>query len=206
MRLLTIFIIVGTCTVTMFHGWNVASFAQARMQLANTRGAESAGLAKWIGSPGVTAAALEASLPKMADATDIEGARHRERQLEAIAAVRPLSASTWLALAGLRLVTGAPRQQVLGALAMSSIAGPNEGRVMWQRGVFGLLQWEELPQDARQRTITDLSGALGTSIEDPNLSPAKNILSEKPAETRQDIAALLRSSGVPASEISRLGL
>ena len=36
--------------------------------------------------------------------------------------------------------------------------------------------------------------------------PAKNILSEKPAETRQDIAAMLRGSGVPASEIGRIGL
>ena len=36
---------------------------------------------------------------------------------------------------------------------------------MLQRGIFGLLQWEALPAEPRQRTIADLAGALlGTTV------------------------------------------
>jgi hypothetical protein len=207
MRFFVALAITATCAITMFHGWRIASFAHARMQATNSHDGQPADLTRWFGAPGITAAALEASLPNMTDATDIEGARARERRVEEIAAVRPLSASTWLALAGLRLVTGAPYRQVLDALAMSSIAGPNEAGIMLQRGIFGLLQWENLPTDARRRTITDLSGVLlSTTIQDEDILPAKNVLREKSTQTRHEVADLLRDDGVPASEITRLGL
>src|SRR5262249_52992175 len=123
------------------------------------------------------------------------------------AAVHPLSSANWLALAGMKLVTGQPHPQVLGALAMSALTGPNEGAVMLQRGVFGLLQWERLPEDVRRRTAMDLAGAvLGTHVEDADLLPAKNILREKPPQTRQEVGELLRADGVPASELGRIGL
>ena len=207
MRIFTIFVVVALCATTMFHGWNIAGFAYARMQFTDPRDAQPADFTRWLATPGIAAAVLETSLPNMTDGTDIEGARNRKRGLEAIAALRPLSAGNWLALAGLRLVTGAPYQQVLDALAMSSLAGPNEGGIMLQRGTFGLLQWESLPHDARQRTIRDLSGALlSTTLQDVEILPAKNTLREKSAQTRQDVADMLRDSGVPPSEIARIGL
>jgi hypothetical protein len=143
----------------------------------------------------------------MSDATDIAGARDRADGLAAIAAIHPLSSANWLALAGMRLVTGQPYQQVLDALAMSALTGPNEGAIMLQRGVFGLLQWERLPEDVRRHTATDLAGAiLGTSVQDVDLLSAKNILREKSPQTRQELADLLRADGVPASELDRMGL
>lgn len=191
----------------MVRGWNVARFAYVRAQIIQSHDAETASLRRWIGTPGVTEAALKASLRSMTDATDIEGARRRESGLAAIIAARPLSAENWLAIAGMRLVTGEPYQQVLDALAMSSVTGPNEGAVMWQRGIFGVLQWENLPQSARKRTISDLAGAvLGTSPNDGEFLSAKNILRGKPPLTREDVADLMRAEGVPPSALGRMGL
>jgi hypothetical protein len=202
-RLPTILVIVALCVTTMSRGWAVVEFGHARAE------AEEAGqaLARWKDAPGLGAASLEASLPSMSDATDIAGARDRAEGLAAIAAVHPLSSANWLALAGMRLVTGQPYQQVLEALAMSALTGPNEGAVMLQRGIFGLLQWERLPEDVRRRSATDLAGAiLGTNVQDADLLPAKNILREKSSQTRQEVGDLLRADGVPASEIGRIGL
>jgi hypothetical protein len=191
--------------MVMVRGWDIAAFGYARIEAAGPD--QRAALARWKNAAGLGEAALEVSLPSMSDATDIENARRRADGLAAIAAVHPLSSANWLALAGMRLVTGEPYQDVLDALAMSSVTGPNEGAVMLQRGIFGLLQWERLPEDVRRRTATDLAGAiLGTNVQDAELLPAKNILREKPPETRQAVGYLLRADGVPASELGRIGL
>lgn len=205
-RLPTIIVIVALCAMTMSRGWAIVEFGYARAE-ARRAGEVTAALARWKDAPGLGRVSLEASLPPMSDATDIAGARGRAEGLAAIAAVHPLSSTNWLALAGMRLVTGQPYQQVLDALAMSVLTGPNEGAVMLQRGVFGLLQWERLPEDVRRRTALDLAGAiLGTNVQDVDLLPAKNILREKPPQTRQEVGDLLRADGVPASELSRIGL
>ena len=78
---------------------------------------------------------------------------------------------------------------------------------MMQRGVFGLLQWETLPADARKRTIADLAGViLETSVRDDEVAPAKLVLAAKPAATRREVADLLRTGGVPAAARARMGL
>lgn len=192
--------------MAMWRGWGIVRFGFARAE-AGAAGEMTAALARWKDVPGLGEASLEAALSSMSDATDIAGARDRAEGLAAIAAIHPLSSANWLALAGMRLVTGQPYQQVLDALAMSALTGPNEGAIMLQRGVFGLLQWERLPEDVRRRTATDLAGAiLGTSVQDVDLLPAKNILREKSPQTRQELGDLLRADGVPASELDRIGL
>jgi hypothetical protein len=78
---------------------------------------------------------------------------------------------------------------------------------MFQRGIFGLLQWEVLPGDFRNRTIADLAGMIVTTpIEDVDMNRAKHILAAKAADTRREVAALLRTQGVPGSELARMGL
>jgi len=192
--------------MAMWRGWGIVRFGFARAE-AGAAGEMTAALARWKDVPGLGEASLKAALSSMSDATDIAGARDRAEGLAAIAAIHPLSSANWLALAGMRLVTGQPYQQVLDALAMSALTGPNEGAIMLQRGVFGLLQWERLPEDVRRRTATDLAGAiLGTSVQDVDLLPAKNILREKSPQTRQELGDLLRADGVPASELDRIGL
>ena len=137
----------------------------------------------------------------------IDDARRRADGLSAILAVHPLSSADWLSLSGMRLVTGQPYEQVLGALAMSWVTGPNEGSVMLQRGIFGLLQWEVLPAEPRQRTIADLAEALlGTAVQDGEINPAKNVLAGKSEEVRREIADRLSAAGVAAAELARMGL
>jgi hypothetical protein len=90
---------------------------------------------------------------------------------------------------------------------MSSLTGANEGSIMLQRGTFGLVQWEILPADVRKRVIADLAGAvLETTVRDGEIAPAKNVLTAKTPDTRQEIASLLRAQGVSANELARMGL
>jgi len=127
--------------------------------------------------------------------------------LTALLAVRPLSAIDWLSLAGMRLATGQSSSAVLAALTMSAVTGANEGAVMMQRAMFGLLQWEALPADARRRAIGDLAGALhGGVAADGAMMVAKNLLRAKSPEVRSEIAGLLSADRISTAELARMGL
>jgi hypothetical protein len=196
---LTAFAVIGLAAFAVTRGWSIAEFAVARAQPEAARA--------FVEMTGVAATAREASLTKVADAADIAGARQRAVDLGALLSVRPLSSTGWLSLAGMRLVTAEPYQQVLAALTMSWVTGANEGPVMLQRGIFGLLQWESLPDDARKRIIADVAGAvLGTSVHDVAIDPARSVLGGKSADTRHEIAGLLRAEGVSPAELARMGL
>ena len=206
MRLLTAFAIIGLCAFAVIRGWSIAHFAEERARLASSQG-EVGGVGRWIGVPGLTGAALETSLAHMPGASDFDGARERAESLAALLSVRPLSSENWLSFAGMRLVTAQPYKEVLAALSMSSVTGPNEGRVMWQRGIFGLLLWQALPPEARRRTIGDLAGAIReTSVGDGEMRVAKIVLSAKSAEARSQISDLLRAEGVTEAKLDRIGL
>lgn len=207
-RLLTSFAIIGLCGFAAIRGWSIAQFAEvrARARVASTEG-EVNGVSRWIGVPGLTDAALETSLAQNASASDIDGIAKRAEGLAAALSVRPLSSTNWLSLAGIWLVVAHPHQQVLAALQMSAVTGPNEGTIIWQRGIFGVLEWDSLPLDARRRTINDLAGTLlGTSVGDIETSVVRNVLSTKSAETRAQIAHLLKVEGVSASRLASLDL
>ena len=205
-RLLTALAVLGLCGFALSRGWEITQFAEARSRLGAHEKQNDA-VKRWAAAPGLTAAALAASLARVTDTGDIDDARRRADGLSAILAVHPLSSADWLSLSGMRLVTGEPYERVLGALAMSSVTGPNEGSVMLQRGIFGLLQWEVLPVEPRQRTIADLAEALlGTAVQDGEINPAKNVLAGKSAEVRREIADRLSAAGVAAPELARMGL
>ena len=93
----------------------------------------------------------------------------------------------------MRLVTERPKEEVVTAFEMSWVTGPNEGALMWQRGVFGVLIWELLSPEERKLTIEQTVRAIsGTPIEDSELVSAKKALSQKSAEARAEIAVLMR--------------
>jgi hypothetical protein len=198
--------ILGLCSFAVFRGWSIVRFVDARAHLGSREtGVEV--VRSWVGVPGLGGAALQASLTQIADVTDADGARKRADDLSALLSVRPLSPVNWLSLGGMRLVTGQPGKEVLAALAMSWVTGPNEGSVMLQRGVFGLLLWEVLPADVRKRVIYDVAGAiLGTPVGDSELAQAKNVLSTKSVDARREIASLMQAERVSATQIARLGL
>jgi hypothetical protein len=198
--------VVALCGWAVAHGWTTARFAAAKASAAS-QPERAAAVGPWVGVAGLAAPALDASLPEVADPTDTDAARRRGEALAALLAVRPLSSKNWLALAGMRLITGAPLDKVVEALTLSSVTGTNEGSLMLQRGTFGLLQWEALPAEPRKRTIADLAGALlGTPARDSEIAPTRYVLAAKAAETRREIADLLRVEGVSTRELTRMGL
>ena len=206
MRLLTTFCVIGLCVFATIRGWTIMQFAEARAQ-ALAHQIPSDAVRFWIGAPGLTSAALHASLTQTSAGTDRDAPRKREDDLTALLAVRPLSSADWLSLAGMRLVTAQPLEKVLAGFVMSSVTGPNEGAVMVQRAIFGLLQWEVLPADARRRTIGDLARATrADAIGDGAMTVAKNVLRAKSAEVRSQIVGLLRADRVSAAALARMGL
>jgi hypothetical protein len=205
-RLLTTLAVVGLCTFAIIRGWSVTRFAAARGDLGfDAARAES--LRGWVGTPGLGGEALTASLAPLTDPVDAQSARSRATDLTGLVSVRPLSSQDWLSLAAMRLVAGQPQKEIIAALEMSWLTGPNEGPVMAQRGLFGLLQWEVLPEDVRKRALDDLAAAiLASAADDGDLFTAKKVLSAKSPEARRLIAALLKVDGVSGTQIARLGL
>jgi hypothetical protein len=190
----------------MMRGWSVTRFAAARGDLGfDAAPAET--LRSWVGISGLGGEALTASLAPLTDPVDPESAQSRAADLTGLVSVRPLSSQDWLSLAGMRLAAGRPQREILAALEMSWVTGPNEGPVMAQRGLFGLLQWEVLPGDVGKRAVDDLAAAiLASAADNGDLFTAKKVLTAKSPEARRLIAALLEADGVSGTQIARLGL
>jgi hypothetical protein len=206
LRWLTSVAIIAVCGFAAIRGWSIAQFAEQRARISSAASTVG-GVGRWMGVPGLAGAALETALKQKPAASGIDDAQKRAETLAKSLAVRPLSSKDWLQLAVMRLMTGEPQKQVLAALLMSSVTGPNEGGVMWQRGVLGLSLWQALPPDARQRTIDDLAGVFRVvPVGDGDMSAIKNVLDMKPAETRAAIADLLRAKGVTEADLDRMGL
>jgi hypothetical protein len=205
-RIFTVFAVIAICVYTTWSGWSVMTFARARAALVSeeNRGSE---MRPWTDRAGLGGAALEAVVSAPIALSNVAAVEQRADDLAAILSGRPLSSTAWLSLAGVRLARGEPFANVLGALAMSSLTGANEGSLMLQRGIFGLFQWESLPLEVRSRIVGDIAGALsGTTVRDGEIEPARTLLATKAAQTQQEIAGLLRASGVPPNELARMGL
>jgi hypothetical protein len=205
-RILTALAVVGLSGWTVSCGWAIVRFSRARASVASHEDRAHA-VQPWIAVTGIAGAALEASLTDAADPTDIDRIRKRSEEFAAILSVRPISSMNWLSFASMRLVAGQPFDQVLDALALSSLTGANEGRVMSQRGIFGLWQWENLPSHVRKQMVAGLAGAmLERAVSDQERSSADRILATKSADTRREIAGLLRAEGLSAADLGRIGL
>lgn len=199
----TVVMIAGLCGYTLLGGWNLVELGRAYPP----PGAQGDNVRALIAEPFVAGSALDATFADMAGADDAAATRRRAELLGELLAVRPLSPIAWLALGGTRLVLKAPDAEILAALKMSATTGPNEEEVMWPRGIFGVVEWEALPTDFRQRTIADLAGPLIVDdVDDAAVDLAKAVLADKTPEIRTQIAAALRDEGVDATSLARLGL
>jgi hypothetical protein len=203
-RIPTAIVVIALCAFAMSRGWSMTLFTGAKAGAAAGESTPRLLLA-WADVPGLEIAAREASATPVAGPADQQGALKRVDELTALLTLRPMSSINWLSLAGMRLVTGQAPDKVLSALAMSSITGPNEDTIMFQRGIFGLFQWEALPEDFRKRAIRELSGAiLGAAWGDSRRRAVVEVLGPKSAESRQDIADRLRAVGVSDAELGLL--
>lgn len=202
MRLITSALVIGLCLLAVSRGWVV-------VQGAHALAARSGGFVSrdWMGEPRVPASAVGVAIDEMGSAEGVEAASRHAESLTQLLSERPLFPTAWLALAGTRLATGADYGEVLAAFKMSSVTAPNEEAVMWERGVFGLLQWEALPPEARERTIADLSGVMLYGVLwDDQVASAKRVLAAKAPEFRAQIATMLADAGVQPNLLMRFGL
>jgi O-antigen ligase len=208
---LTILMVLALCAYAVMQGWNLAfSAARARgpdgMRSGSISGATPGTARNWLGIPGLGRSAFDLPLGQIASIDPAMGEQHAA-ELIALIAARPLSSQAWLSLAVFRLVAREKPASVLAALRLSWLTGPNEGRMLWQRGVFGLALWNFLPTDARERTAQDLARAmLDHLVADRQLAALKSIFGAKSAETRAQIQALLEKRGLQPADLARVGL
>jgi hypothetical protein len=203
---LTALAVIGLSGWTMSCGWTIVRFSHASATAASHEERVNA-VRPWIGTPGVAGAAMEASLMDAASPTDFDTIRARNDEFVAILSRRPMSSLSWLSLASMQLVSGQPLDKVLEALTLSSLTGANEGHAMSQRGVFALWQWESMPPHFRKRLAADLAGSmLERTMSSREQTAAYEILAAKSADTRREIADLLRADGLSATDLLRIGL
>jgi aminopeptidase N len=203
-RLVTVAMVIGLCAFAVARGWTTVAFATASSgasdQQSNLPDA-------WFNAAPVAAMALDTALDETADANGFAAVKRRIALLTELLSHRPLSSEAWLSLADGRLLSGTPYKDVLAALKMSSLTGPNEARLMWRRGMFSLQQWESLPAEFQRQAARDLAGPVGAGfLDDDNIRQIKSVLDRKPAETQTQIAALLRAEGLDAKSLAQIGL
>jgi len=185
-RLVTVAIVVGFCAFAVARGWVIVAFATT------------------VGGTGNRG---DRTIDDTADSGGLTSVKRRIGLLTQLLSRRPLSSVAWLSLADGWLLSGAPYKDVLAALKMSSLTGPNEARVMWRRGMFSLQQWESLPAEFQQQAARDLAGPIGAGfLDDANVRQIKSVLGRKPVETQAQIAALLRAEGLDAKSLTQIGL
>jgi hypothetical protein len=115
--------------------------------------------------------------------------------------IKPLSSVDWLSLSGVQFVTDQPMQQVLDSLELSMVTGPNEGYLMWDRGIFGVSIWEHLSSDLKSRVAVDLAAGNRSEI-----GKIRAVLSTKPVRVRDELREALLGAGLAPKEIEqRLG-
>lgn len=193
-RSLTVAAVVVPCTFAVVRGASMMELVTAREPPADPVNIPTASMA------------LEAALDHLTDA-GADASRRRLELLTRLLSVRPLSSSAWLSFSGMRLVTGEPYSGVLAALKMSALTGPNEASAMWQRGLFGLLQWESLPSDFQQRAILDLSGPmLDDLLDDRSVEQLRGVIDAKTPQVRAQVTSMLLTQGVDERALDRVGL
>lgn len=205
MRFLTTWIVIIGCAFTVIRGWQVVGFALAEGE-ARSETASSTDFSAWQNVPGLRISVLGADLARSASGDSPTDARPRMEQLAVLLAAKPLSPVDWLALAGTRVADAAPQDKVSAAITMSYVTGPNEGDLMVQRGIFGLIEWQQLSQEVHAQTIRDLSGAIqGGEISDQIRDIIKGVLAAKSTQERSEIVAML-AENVPQKLLAGFGI
>jgi hypothetical protein len=202
LRFITALVVVGICALAMYRGSDIVRFGVADAGLG-PEGKTADADRPWVNVPGLAFSAHESLLKGEGDSGDLKGAEKQREELKDILAVRPLSSEDWLALSEMRLVAGEPIGKVAEAFSLSVLTGTDEDLAMSRRGVFGLVHWEALPGDIRQRAAADLVAVLGAVKNSDILRAA---LYEKTEKFRQDIRTALQAEGISAAQLAAIGL
>jgi hypothetical protein len=118
---------------------------------------------------------------------------------------RPLSSIAWLRLARVRLAAGDAPAAVERIFLMSILTGPNEGYVMAQRGLVGIMLWEALPGDIRGHVAGDITGAF-IPLTEVEKDAYRNALAAKSGAVRGEIRDALVAARLFPAALERIGL
>jgi hypothetical protein len=133
-------------------------------------------------------------------------AERRIALIEALLRVTPTASDLWLQLAANRLLSGAQPDEVLKALALSEVTGPNERHMMAARASFALPLYADLPEKVRGMASRDLVGGW-SELKFEQREFLRLVLARAPDDVRQDLRARLVRIGAEVELIiTALGL
>ncbi|HTO78633.1 MAG TPA: hypothetical protein VMJ31_02530 [Methylocystis sp.] len=113
---------------------------------------------------------------------------------ESLLSEAPADGAAWLTLAEADAFAGKPADQVVKALAMSSLTAPSESRVMTARAVFTAQIWNSVPPEARTVFISDLIWDFANMSKE-QVASLRTALGKLPEDARRRIAADLQAGG-----------
>jgi hypothetical protein len=195
-RFWTAIIVIGICAFSVVQGLSIVRFSLARATIGSSENGAEIGM--WATVPGVASTALQSKLKETINPADLRAANSRREALSAILSIEPLSSSDWLFLSGVQLMTDQPMEQVLRALMLSMVTGPNEGYVMANRGIFGVALWEDLSPDLKRRTAIDLAAK-----EPPENGKLQAVVSTKSEVVRNELRTAMLATGLSPKEVER---
>jgi hypothetical protein len=122
-----------------------------------------------------------------------------------VLARRPLSSINWLRLARDQLADGRDPVVIVPTFVMSILTGPDEGYVMAQRGLVGIMLWEKLPRDVRSHVAGDITGAF-IPLTQAEKDDYRNALNGKSEAVRGEIRDALVTARLFPAALERIGL
>ena len=187
---------IGICALSVARGLSIVHFSLAMANIGPPENRAET-MHTWAAVPGIGSAALQSELTEKINASDLKAANNRREALSAILSIKPLSSMDWLSLSGMQLITDQPMEQVLGALLLSTMTGPNEGYVMADRGIFGASLWEDLSRDLKRHTAMDLAAG------EPDDGKFRAVLSAKSERVRNELQTAILATGLSPKEVER---
>jgi HEAT repeat protein len=195
LRFITSVCMIGLAALAIKPALNLARFGWL-----NATGADAERLAVYSDTRGARTFALEALLrqPQTAE----KGVAVASDYLR----VRPLSALGWLGLARFNILGTSDYKAGLSAIAMSNVAGPNEGVVMAGRAALLVPLWRLLTPDMRRGAADDLARAWALMAETDREGVVNAVAKLGPAERVNLRAVLLLEGDQAVPVLAALGL
>jgi hypothetical protein len=135
-----------------------------------------------------------------------EDSAQRVEDVKDLLALTPADSAMWLELAKAEAAAQTSPDQVVRALAMSTLTGPNEGRIMAERALFMTPLWDYLPAESRRSMASDVRGGWGLMTM-PQKAQLKELLRLASDDERRQISAGLLLQGKEGTGVAReLGL
>ncbi|MGQ4274877.1 hypothetical protein [Terrihabitans sp. B22-R8] len=178
-------------------------------QARSGTGSDGTALERWTDAVPVAAEARQARVDQevrawregRADPDAVEAA------LSNLLAIRPAHGAGWAALASARLARGAPLDDVVAAMDVSSWVAPRESAVMIARTDLGLRIWEHLDRAHQVALVTDLV-AIGSMISEEQMGRLQMLLRTRSDDEREVLSGMVaaRSGGTLPPWAEWLGL